>query len=230
MINKTRSIVISVAFITALGLSSTGALGAMIEFDDAGPSGGTISYNGDEGVGTLNGALIPFDTITGTGGTPLTCVGCILTFSTGANLTEPQIGDPFNAWTFGGGSTSSISIFGGTSGALLLPGGTELLTGTFSNAGNISVQSSGSTLQIIASGIDVKNSSLANHFGGQINPFEFSITAQLNPVVFDETTGSFTGTVANVDLINNPVPIPNAALLMGTGIMGLILIRRRVQN
>jgi hypothetical protein len=82
------------------------------------------------------GTNIIFTIITGletpaNSGVTLTCTGCLLNFTTGANITEGPV-----AWDFGPGGT--ITVTGAVSGPGFpgLPAGTVLLSGTFSGTPN----------------------------------------------------------------------------------------------
>ena len=222
LFKKTSNQLIIAGFIVSLLFPTAGAFGGIIKFEDAFPSGGpavpgTVTYNGIDGVGSLIGTDIPVDLITGTGGPSLDCVGCLLNFSTGANISE---GPPI--WIFGGLGTLSIE---GAVPDLGLPGGTTLVSGTFGTDANVAV-GVGTTLSVTATGVDTKDAELITHFN-EPGPFEFLFsTLQLGTAVINNTTGAFTATVTDVDFANTTVPIPNAMLLMGTGLIGLLLFRR----
>src|SRR5687768_4296997 len=86
-----------------IGAWGTSAQAATITFDQI-IDGGTLSYDGAGGA--LVGTDISMDTITASG-VPnpgiLTCVGCVLNFTTGANTLE---GPAF--WNFASGGTFTI--------------------------------------------------------------------------------------------------------------------------
>jgi hypothetical protein len=107
-----------------------------LKFDDGSTPGGTVSYDGSVAGNPAIGTNIIFTIITGletpaNSGVTLTCTGCLLNFTTGANITEGPV-----AWDFGPGGT--ITVTGAVSGPGFpgLPAGTVLLSGTFSGTPN----------------------------------------------------------------------------------------------
>jgi hypothetical protein len=216
-----------VALAVLLGPVVVGAQ-PVLKFDDPTAPGGTVSYNGL--LGPITGTDIQFQSILGIGtplnaGVELTCVGCLLNFTTGAVTTE---GSPGVApWVAGPGGT--ISIVGAIPALGILPG-TTLLTGTFS----------GTPLEVIGLGLqfglfagagdDVKNEDLAAFFGLPAD-FTFANTAITADITHNPITAAFSGVVVNADLNNTStlvVPYPFTLLLVGAGLLGVGLLRRRI--
>jgi hypothetical protein len=199
----------------------------VLKFDDPILPGGTVTYYGAGGpaIGTnilfqsIQGLETPFNA-----GVTLTCVGCELDFTTGANLSE---GPPL--WNFGPGGamtlTGAIPAQGTFPG---VPAGTMLLSGAFTGTPNEII---GESFGLFAAlGVDVKNETLATFFG---LPTSFIVaTTSIQGPVTTEATGAFAGTVVNADLNNLAVAVANPATawLVGLGLMGLgwWMPRRRV--
>ncbi|MCA9473080.1 MAG: PEP-CTERM sorting domain-containing protein [Nitrospirales bacterium] len=199
-------------------LPTTTTLAAIIHFDDDLVDGGTITFDTNTG-GTFSGSGIAIDRVRADS-TALNCTNCSLSFETG-----PLLSAAGGFYTYGGGG--SILIEGGTSGGLNLPN-TTLLTGSFSDTSNFVVSTDSFTTSG-GTGSDTKNPDLIAYFG-ETGPFGFSFSTLSFGKPTEINPGVFQATVSEVDLINtpvpNPVPVPSAVLLMGTGLMGLILFRR----
>jgi YVTN family beta-propeller protein len=150
----------------------------VITFDAAG-GGGNVTYDGEGGAANGNGIVIA--SIAGTGtpqndGTALPCVACVLTFDTGANLTEGV------TYTWGGGGTFTLT--GSIPSLGFGPG--VILTGTFTSASAVTAGPSGA---FDAIGTDTKETTLVEFFYGTLGftpTFEFqldvsgSVTVQPN--------------------------------------------------
>jgi hypothetical protein len=195
---------------------------AILKFDDPTIPGGTVSYDGAGGPAV--GTDILFQSIQGldtplNSGVTIACDGCLLDFVTGANVSEgPAL------WNFGPGGTITLT---GAVPALGLPAGTLLLSGTF--AGTPNEITGGDSFGLFAAvGTDLKNTTLASFFG--LGPdFTFGTTSIQSTTLVDPATGAFAGTVVNADLNNTQaaVPAPMTALLVGLGMTGLVVLRRR---
>ena len=200
----------------------------VLKFDDPTAPGGTVSYDGTLGS-PIVGTDIQFQSILGIGtpnpGVELTCVGCLLNFTTGPVTSE---GGPGVApWVAGPGGT--ISIVGAIP-ALGIPAGTTLLSGTFSGT-PLEVIGAGLNFGLFAgAGDDVKNEELATFYGLPAD-FTFANTAITADIIHNPITAAFSGTVVNADLNNTStvvVPYPFTLLLVGAGLLGVGLLRRRV--
>ncbi len=224
-LNKLAVAVAAVALLLSPGFSYA----ASINFDQNSVSGGLLSYDG--AGGPLVGTGIIFDLITGidtplhaagTGG-DLTCVGCTLAFTTGANVQE----SPVYAWA-GGGSF----VLTGTAQE---PGGSTVATGTLLSGvwgSFVSGASNGVTINAGGQGTDTKNADLVAYFGLTNPNFTFASTQfSSSNLTLDPSTGAFSGVVDEADLDNRTgagtVPEPSALFLFGSGLIGLSWFRRK---
>jgi hypothetical protein len=197
------------------------AQAAILKFDDPTLPGGTVSYDGAGGPAI--GDDILFQSIQGLGtplndGVTLTCDGCLLDFTTGANLSEgPAL------WNFSSGGTITVT---GAVPALGIPAGTTLLSGTFSGTPNEITGGDGFGL-FAALGTDVKDATLAAFFGLDPSGFTFGTTS-IQTATTVGANGSFNGVVVNADLNNTQAVVPQAAtgLLLGLGLFVLGAVRR----
>lgn len=208
-----------------VGAPTGPAMATELNFNIVAPTTGTISYDGtgDELIGTN----IEVDNVVGLG-TPLnnnvtsTCLTCTLNFTSGLNTTAGG-----GTWQFGSGG--SISVTGGIDFLVGsdIPVGSTLLTGTFSSA---EVKTLGGVFEVtFGSFTDVKHADLLSHYGLPSGNYDGSLTILLDAAVGPgnafTSTSLFGGSIANV----GAVPLPAAAWLFGSGLLGLYsVVRQRV--
>jgi hypothetical protein len=208
--------------IAAAMLSLSAIAGPMtIGFDDgAGIQDGTVSWGG--GLAPLIGAGIDFHSIDGTG-TPLnaglagalSCVGCELSFQTGAYSGSGGV------FEVGGFFTVVGQAFDG---ANLIAAG-NLLTGIFTAdvAAPIFGGIGSASGLFLGLGTDTKHQGLVDYFGLSSNTFQFASTS-----ISLGTCSNGTCIVTNADIDNlNSVPIVGTAALIFPALFGMGLMRRR---
>lgn len=209
-------------------LISPSAMAVELDFNISAPTSGTVSYNGSVG-GALVGSNIEVDNVVGLS-TPANanvtalCLSCALNFTTGG-LTNaggpPPSGNNNGWWSFGSGGTVTITggvqLQGGTDIAL----GSTLLNGTFNSA---FVQDLGLQGFKVTFGtfFDTKHPDLLAYYGlTPGTPFQGAFT-----LLFDSPNpgvgGAFTSTnIFSGSVVNTVVPLPAAAWLFGSGLLGL---------
>jgi hypothetical protein len=212
--------------IALLGTSTHPAMAMQLNFNIVAPTTGSISYNGTGGA--LIGANIDVDNVVGLS-TPAnanitsTCLTCTLNFTSGLNTSAGG-----GTWQFGPGG--SISITGGVDFQGSTPDislGSTLLTGTFSSA---TVSDTGVFEVTFGSFTDVKHPSLLSYYGMPGGNYDGSLTILFSaqnsgPGNAFTSTSLFGGSIANVAA----VPVPAAAWLFGSGLLGLYsAVRRKV--
>jgi PEP-CTERM motif len=202
-----------------------------ISFEDLDEQGGDVSFSGNLGD-PLVGSDIVFDTVLGpeTGATNLTCVGCLLDFTTGAFSFAMG-----NSQFFEGGG-SYVLTGSAFDGATLVASGV-LLSGVFDDFVIATLNTTVATVLVTGGGTDVKNPDLLAHFG-LVNPFTFAQTEITSDAVIAPPSGEgnprgFSSTTINADLDNFPggpppiIPEPTTLLLLGAGLAGLGIWHRR---
>jgi len=208
-----------------LGPSMQSAMAMQLNFNIVAPTTGSIAYGGTGGA--LTGTNIDVDNVVGLS-TPAnanitsTCLSCVLNFTTGSNISTGG-----GTWQFGPGG--SISITGGVDfsvGSDIAVGST-LLTGTFSSA---TVSDTGIFEVTFGSFTDGKHADLLSYYGMPNGNYDGSLT-----ILFSATNGLgnsitstsiFSGSIANAPA---EVPLPAAAWLFGSGLLGLYAaVRRKV--
>ncbi len=202
------------------------AMAVELDFNIGAPASGSISYAGSGSA--LIGSNIEVDNVVGlatpaNAGVTSLCISCVLNFNSGALTgSGPQNG---GWWSFGSGGT--ISITGGVQlqGGTDIPLGSTLLSGTFNSA---FVQDLGSQFKVtFGSFTDTKHADLLAYYGLTPSPFEGALTllfGSINTGVGDAFTST---SVFSGNVVNTPVPVPGAALLFGSGLVGLVSAARR---
>jgi hypothetical protein len=212
--------------VVGLAMPRLAAADVTIHFDDAGDASGTVSYGGAGGpmTATITGIdIVTFeDDSDANPPVDLTCVDCVLTFTTGNNTLEALIPGGPNNWLFSGGGSFVIT---GTimDGATVVATGT-LLEGVF-NGANASQNANPGVMTIGGSGPDTKNADLLAYFGVTNDDFTFGTTdITANSCSSNASTGAFSCNVAEADVTNtnepSTVPEPGLLSLFGLGLMG----------
>ncbi len=218
------------------GFFSATAMAVELDFNISAPTSGTISYNG--AGGGLTGLNIEVDEVVGID-TPANanvtslCVSCVLNFTSGSLSNAggpPPSGNNNGWWSFGSGG--SITITGGVQlqGSTDIPVGTTLMSGTFNNA---FVQDLGTQFRVtFGSFSDTKHAELLSYYGLTPEPFSGALT-----LLFGSSNGGvgsaftstsvFGGSVVNTPSPVNPVPLPAAIWLFGSGVVALFAGRAR---
>ncbi len=216
--------------------AATPAKAALLDFDMAAPTSGSISYAG--GTAPLIGTGISVDTVVGidtsaNDGLVRNLFGTTLAFTTGSSS-----GSNATSWFFSPGG--SLTLIGGVdlngdgdvrdSGDI--PLGTTLLTGSFTNAP--AVFSIFGDFKIVgASFDDTKNEKLAEFYGLSSDGFGSGWTGGMNLSFLAKGSPGHhfrSSVLGSGDVINIPirtVPEPASMLLFGLGTIGVGLVRRR---
>lgn len=213
-----KKILVAIIF---LGLTAGIQAAPILDFnmDAAHPAGAKIIYSS---VG-LVGSDISVDSIIG-----------LDTPANGSSLISIQNG--ILSFSYVSGGASSIQIVGGIS-ALQIPDGTVLMQGEISSFEVIVLPNNNRILA--ASFSDDKDAALAAYFGlksGEEHPWAGSMNLafavngggsatnrSLEPLPDSEESSR----VLSGDIFNSPIPEPMTILLVGTGLVGLGLARRK---
>lgn len=145
-----------------------------------------------------------------------------LNFTTGNNVNNINPGN--ENWIFGGGGT--ITITGSISGVTT---NSTLLSGSFVSLSEVIVVDTITKFKTVVAAIsDTKNSELATYFGYTNTVWEGTINETFSIAKTIHAPNGFVSlTVASGDVTNTPVPLPAAFLLFGSGLFGMVCVRRR---
>ena len=207
---------------------SAEAAHAALSIDYTVGGSGLISY--DPTVNNfLNGNALNVTGVTGNDaklntGITLPIIDGLLNFQTGAltSLTG-------NSWNFGSGGT--ITLQGGIA-ALNLPTGTTLLSGSFLSASVTALPLGSYQFDIMGASLEgTDNQNIYQYYGIPAGSGS-SLALNLSFIGMSNAGGSFTSLNNFGGIVVDsptPVPIPAAAYLFGSGLMGLLGIRRRMK-
>jgi hypothetical protein len=223
---KTRLLGVVYACICVLFFPTIAKAATVLDFGIKAPTTGTLSYAG--GAAPLVGSDIDVDDVVGLN-TSLNnnvlsiCASCTLDLQTGAST-----GGSTGGWNYGAGGT--ITITGGIDFPDATPDiatGTTLLQGTFNSATVIDLGSGTFEFQILGGSFtDTKHPELLAFYGlpdiGYVGGLNISFSTTANMGDFFTSDQIFSGNVTN-----QPVPLPAAAWLFASGLLGLIGIARK---
>lgn len=234
-----RALMVLSLVLLMLAAQAASVPAAVLDFnmDATHPWNASISYGGS--ASPLVGSNISVDSVLGkntplNSGVALGITNGILNFSTGAYLStiDVQTGPVgIKSWLFAGGGP--ITITGSIPGAGINGQNTILLSGTITNTTVTETTMNGQSVfeVAVASFVDTKNEELAKYFGLQGGPdaswqgyFNLSFYTSLRPPTSFSTNSIYSG-----DIINTQAPLPGAFLLLGSGLIGLVGIRRRIR-
>lgn len=234
-----RKRVVSVLVALVFLLSASSALASLvIDFEvlaGSGSNGGSIEFK-NAGTG-LVGADIEVDRVSLVpGGPSIDLINGSLSFQTGSVVSYDST---TMQWSFSGGGFLTITgdLVGDTEGSM------TLMSGSWNSAQVVAYDAGTMKLGIVFGDfVDEKNAWLlyqlgliddpysTNTFDG---PFEgaLHISFAIDPNTFDAENGYFCSDyILSGDVDNTYVPIPGAVWLLGSGLMGLIGIRRKMRK
>jgi hypothetical protein len=222
----------SAVLLLFLALSASAFADPVLDFNISAPSAGSISFAG--GSAPLVGSNITVDSVVGLN-TPTNStvtrnlLSAVLNFTTGGLSSSTS-----NLYNFGGGGSISLTGCADLNNNGLCDGNDAngtLLQGSFLSA---SVFSTGNGFQVdISSFLDQKNETLAAYYGlggvyswlGNTNISFLVPNGTLPPSSFESSQ------ILSGDLTNTPAPVPEPAsmLLLGSGVLGTWVRRRKRQ-
>ncbi|MDY6988795.1 MAG: VPLPA-CTERM sorting domain-containing protein [Thermodesulfobacteriota bacterium] len=223
--------------ILILFLSPTPGLPSQIHFDIDTPTTGSISWAGGEAP--LVGSDIEVDQVMGLGTPNYPDVAYSVTdgeldFQTGKCLDVIDEG-PFYRWTFAGGGwitlTGGVDFDGDGSN---IPTGTLLMDGEFSFCEVTYMDFYGAEKKwsvTFASFTDDKAEGLTTHYGMPSGLYNGNFNISFEAEDDDPTDGFESSDVLSGDISNYAIiPAPAAAWLLGSGLIGLVVVRRRLDK
>jgi len=227
-INFYKNMLFATLFAATL-IYGAGAAHAALSINYAVTGGPASSIVYDPSVDAfLHGNYLTVTGVTGTdtqqnAGATLAITNGALNFQTGA-LT----GKSGNMWSFGAGGT--ITLTGGISAPLDLQANTTLLQGSFTSASVTALPLGSYQFDIVGATFgDSDNPQIYQYFGIPAN-YACNNAMNLSFIGTAISGGGFTSTnnFGGV-LVDSPVPtpVPAAAWLLGSGLLGLVGIRRR---
>lgn len=240
-LHKTMGLLFGTVLLASSGLANT-----FIMFDVPGSfATGNYSYAG--GAAPLVGNNILISGITGVNtnfnaGT-VTCVGCLLQFTTGNNLSFTLTkGTP--SWSFQGGAQSSFTITGavptmGITKKTVLAQGVFVDTTPITFTRTTGARGTASFFNLSSQIYDSKNSKIVDYFmgpaftarSGTSYAGTYTEIASVNISQVNKKTGAFKTVDVFQGEVSNVVPEPGETLLLTTafGVLAFFFIRRKRQ-